>query len=199
MIIYKVTNKINSKVYIGQTIGNIQQRWVHHCGKWSTCLYLKNSIQKHGKKNFTIEEIYRAETLDDLNKKEEELIIFYDSRNIEKGYNIRPGGNNSKPSEESKERMRISSTGKKHSPETIAKFKMRRASDETKRKMSQTRTGMKQSAASIKKSADARRGKPMSKEGKRSVLIAQRKRRLKNKGIDISGFSEYDILNMKET
>lgn len=147
MIIYKVTNKITGRVYIGQTIGSIRQRWVHHCGKWSSCLYLKHSIQKHGKENFTIEEIYKANSLEELNKKEEELIILYDSRNIEKGYNIRHGGNNSKPSEESKKKMSISSTGKKHSEETKQKMSELRKNmtAETRLKMSESRKGKVQS------------------------------------------------------
>src|SRR5262245_11187782 len=139
MIIYKIINKVNNKIYIGQTVGSINQRFVHHCGKWSSCTYLRNAIQKYGKENFTIEEIYRSFTIEDLNIKEEQFIIQFDSLNPEKGYNIRPGGNNSKPSEESKERMRISSTGKKHSEETKIKMSEMRKNPklETRQKMSE--------------------------------------------------------------
>ena len=30
-LIYKITNQINGKIYIGQTIGTLSKRWREHC------------------------------------------------------------------------------------------------------------------------------------------------------------------------
>lgn len=39
MIIYKITNKINSKQYVGQTVRSLKNRWHGHCSKSSECTY----------------------------------------------------------------------------------------------------------------------------------------------------------------
>lgn len=198
MIIYKVTNLINSKVYIGQTINSLNQRWVHHCGKWSSCTYLRNAIQKYGKENFTIEEIDRAETLDILNEREIYWIEFYETKNPDKGYNLRFGGNNSTFSEESKKKMSISSTGKKHSEETKKKMSEMRKnmSEETKRKMSETRKGRPLSKEASRKIQEKRKGWKMSEADKLKTKISQRRRRLKDQGINVEDLTDDQILEI---
>lgn len=89
MIIYLVTNKINLKVYVGQTIQPLKKRWKSHQSKG--CI-LYNSIQKYGKENFTIEQIDSAENIEELNEKEIYWISFYNSISPV-GYNLRLGGN----------------------------------------------------------------------------------------------------------
>ena len=57
MIIYKITNNINNKVYIGQTTRDLKIRWYQHCYKTKAkniCNRIYNAIQKHGKENFEI-------------------------------------------------------------------------------------------------------------------------------------------------
>ena len=54
--VYKITNKLNNKIYIGQSV-NIERRWKEHI-----CDNRKNSlihlaIQKYGKDNFDFEVI----------------------------------------------------------------------------------------------------------------------------------------------
>lgn len=53
--LYKITNLVNSKIYIGSTRQKISKRWAGHISKSSCCLYLKHSINKYGKENFKIE------------------------------------------------------------------------------------------------------------------------------------------------
>lgn len=48
--IYKITNKINNKVYIGQSI-HIERRWTEHCFPSSTS-QIALAIKKHGKEKF---------------------------------------------------------------------------------------------------------------------------------------------------
>ena len=47
-IIYKITNKVNNKSYIGQTRQSIQFRWNKHINKKDKT-YFHNAIQKYGK------------------------------------------------------------------------------------------------------------------------------------------------------
>jgi len=84
--LYRITNKINGKVYIGQTINPGARRRQHK--QKSSNPYLRSSIQKYGWDNFEFECISACISQESANESEEELIIQYDSRNPEKGYNI---------------------------------------------------------------------------------------------------------------
>jgi group I intron endonuclease len=86
VVVYKITNLINGKVYIGQTIQSLKKRWRDHCHPNSDCSKLARAIQKYGKENFTIEEIENCSDMDSLNKAEEYWIKEHNS--IENGYNI---------------------------------------------------------------------------------------------------------------
>ena len=91
-IIYKITNTINNKIYIGQTTRNIPERWREHKSKSapSDGTYLHNAIAKYGEKNFIIEEIDNCPD-DLLNDKESEWIAILDTM-YPKGYNLTRGG-----------------------------------------------------------------------------------------------------------
>lgn len=89
--IYKITNQINGKVYIGQSV-RIKQRWSQHCAestKGTTLLY--QAMRKYGIKNFSFEVIEEC-LPEQLNEREIYWIAYYDSFNKEKGYNMTPGG-----------------------------------------------------------------------------------------------------------
>ena len=111
MLIYKITNKINGKSYIGQTTKDAQIRWKQHCKCASHCHALSSAIKKYGKDNFTIEEICIASDLEDLNKKESNYIIEFNTL-APNGYNLTSGGKRPLFSEETKKRM--GSKGKNH-------------------------------------------------------------------------------------
>lgn len=116
MIIYKITNKINCKVYIGQTIQTLRERWLEHCSKHSNCPAIKNAIKKYGKENFTVEQIDVACDRDELDFKEEYWIEYYDCISP-KGYNLKGGGNHPSLSEETKQKIGNSNKGVKRSQE----------------------------------------------------------------------------------
>lgn len=82
--IYKITNLINKKVYIGQSI-HIERRWQEHCQPSSRSLIGK-AIQKYGKEHFTFQilEECTEEQLDDL----EEKYISKCNSVVPNGYNI---------------------------------------------------------------------------------------------------------------
>lgn len=92
MFVYKVTNKITGKAYIGQTTRSISERWVEHCKPaLKNRSYLSNAIQKHGKENFSLIEIGKATTQEELDKIEE-LAINEHNTLFPNGYNLRNGG-----------------------------------------------------------------------------------------------------------
>lgn len=114
MIIYKITNLVDKKLYIGQTIGSLKDRWNQHLSPRSCCIKLKNAIQTHGKENFVIEQIDSANNIDELNRKEEFWIK--ELNTIALGYNLIEGGYNRKPSQETRLKRSRSMMGKNKGP-----------------------------------------------------------------------------------
>ena len=52
--VYKITNLINDRIYIGQTSLTIEARWYYHA-RYDSCDYLHNAVRKYGPDNFKIE------------------------------------------------------------------------------------------------------------------------------------------------
>lgn len=109
MIIYKITNTINDKIYIGQTILKLSERINGHYAdskrdrkdKIKTKISL--AIFKYGFKNFNFEIIAKASCQDELNEIEKKYIKLYNSNIDNFGYNLLSGGNQGgKHSEETK-------------------------------------------------------------------------------------------------
>lgn len=88
--IYKITNLINNKIYIGQTICSLKRRWNKHIHDGG-CVYLHSAILKYGKENFKMEEIEYV-LKEQLDEREIYWIKYYNSTNKEVGYNLLPGG-----------------------------------------------------------------------------------------------------------
>lgn len=91
--IYKVTNLINQKIYIGLTYRDIQTRWSEHKSRANngSTLYFHNAIRKYDLNNFYIEQIDEADG-DTLKERERYWINYYKSNNREFGYNLTNGG-----------------------------------------------------------------------------------------------------------
>lgn len=91
--IYKITNTINGKSYIGQTIQNVKERFYQHCAtKYSKAvsnMAIHRAIKKYGKSNFTVEVIEEIDSAN-LNDRERYWIKYYNSYN--NGYNSTKGG-----------------------------------------------------------------------------------------------------------
>lgn len=88
MYIYKITNKLNNKCYVGQTINTPESRWKRHqqdakSGRLHT--HFANAIRKYGAENFVLEVIDTAKTQEELTEKESSWIRHYNS--IKEGYN----------------------------------------------------------------------------------------------------------------
>ena len=90
--IYKINNKINNKIYIGQTV-NIEKRWYKH--KWDlnnnkhTNKHLQRAWNKYGEDNFHFSIIEECDT-EELDIKEKDYIQLFDS--FKNGYNRTLGG-----------------------------------------------------------------------------------------------------------
>lgn len=88
MWIYKITNIQNNKVYIGQSIRPINQRFQRHINDALNNIldtHFARAIRKYGKENFIIKEIDTANTQEELNAKEQYWIKYYNS--VIDGYN----------------------------------------------------------------------------------------------------------------
>ena len=88
--IYKITNHVNGKSYIGQTITSINTRMLKHFSNAKKATTgIDYAIQKYGKENFEIEQVCECanENLDDL---ERYYIQYYNTYND--GYNLTTGG-----------------------------------------------------------------------------------------------------------
>ena len=99
--IYKITNQINGKIYIGQTSNSIEERWTQHVreSKYACCptynTVFKRAIRKYGIENFTREQIEECNCKAELDEREKYWISFYHSYVGDKecnGYNMTPGG-----------------------------------------------------------------------------------------------------------
>jgi group I intron endonuclease len=154
MIIYKFTNKINGKIYIGQTTNTFKKRYSGYSNfKGNT--YFNRALLKYGMDGFITEEICSAKNLEDLNYLEEYFIEYYGSLRPN-GYNTERGGNNHTRvvgamkgkfhSEETKKKMSLSALGKPKSLEAV-------------QKMIKSKTGSKMPREAVEKRAMAQIGK----------------------------------------
>lgn len=89
--IYKVSNDVNSKLYIGQTVNLAKRKLAHFCDNRTANQIFKKAILKYGKEHFNFEIIDTAETKKDANEKEIYYIKYYNSIKPN-GYNMTIGG-----------------------------------------------------------------------------------------------------------
>lgn len=105
--VYLVTNLVNGKRYVGQTVLPLSQRWKKHCGAYSGCHALAAAIRKYGEHSFSIAEIAVAHSAAELNDLEAALVVEYRSM-WPYGYNLKAGGGSiGKMSEATRERMKV--------------------------------------------------------------------------------------------
>ena len=93
MFIYKITNQKNGKMYIGQTIRPVEERWKRHCSDALNNIldtHFARAIRYYTPNAFTIEIIDTATTQQELTAKESYWITWYDS--VNNGYNETFGG-----------------------------------------------------------------------------------------------------------
>jgi len=191
-IIYKATNKINGKMYIGQTIRSLSRRKAVHVSEASIVKdnsYFHNAIKKHGTKNFDWETIDTCNNRKKLNLLEIFYIGYYNTF-VGIGYNLNAGGDGNagfSPSVETRRKLSVASSGKnnpmygkKHSDETRKKLSVaaigkrsgknnpnygKKHSKETREKISEALMGK------CTGEENHNFGKPLSDETKRKLSI----------------------------
>lgn len=166
----------NCKCYVGITSNTLLHRWGDHGQGYDNQLFMKRAIQKYGWDN--IDHVVIAENLtqDEASKMEIELIKYYNSDNLDFGYNVSPGGYLQKPmTEEERKKHSERLRGRKFSDEARARisecrkgennpFYGKHHSEETKQKLRKLSTGREFSEESRKKISDAHKGKSKSQE-----------------------------------
>lgn len=92
--IYKITNNINGKIYIGKTNFTIEKRWKEHCNDFKKETLQKrplySAMKKYGIENFSVEEVEYLDTPLKAEEREKYWIEYYGS--FKYGYNATRGG-----------------------------------------------------------------------------------------------------------
>lgn len=195
--VYKHTNKINGKVYIGITSRkNPNIRWSNGYG-YKQNKYFWNAIQKYGWDNFDHEILLTKLTEGEAKQKEKELIAYYDCM-CPKGYNQTEGGEGCKGwkmTEEQKAKISKALTGRKRPPEMREFLRQRQLgkkhTEESKRKMSKSQTGRKHTPESIAKMKEIWKGRDFP-EGCREKAIEVHKKPIIQYTLDGEFVREWD-------
>ncbi len=155
MILYKLTNKINGKIYIGQSVSTLNVRWsqhIHSALKKNSKQVICAAIRKYGPDVFDRKILSRCNTMEEMNHREKYYIKLFSSL-VPVGYNIDDGGKNKKMHETTKEKLSKAMMGKKRGPHTEEhkknlsmahkgrKYPDRNISKETRQKISIANSG----------------------------------------------------------
>jgi len=173
MWVYKITNKINGKIYVGQS----HKKRSMYLGSGNL---IKAAVNKYGKENFIKEWIDQALTQEELDKKEIYWIKNLNAQDKNIGYNIADGGWNAfTMNDETKKKISETLKGKyvgenafrkgiklseehKLAISEANKGRNKLVSEETRRKMSLSRIGIKYSDNTRRKMSESHKGKKLS-------------------------------------
>lgn len=138
--VYKITNLINNKVYIGKSGGSENKRFSDHiytsknpnCKSYS---YLHSAIAKYKEDNFVYEIIGRYSSEEEAYFHEEKYIAEYNALDNEFGYNLASGGKHGKHTPESIDKIRQKRIGFKFSKESIEKMRISHLGQKNSKRM----------------------------------------------------------------
>lgn len=115
-VVYKHTSPSN-KVYIGITCDKPEKRWGKNGSGYYSNKHFKNAIFKYGWENFKHEIVATDLTIDEASEEEKRLVALYNASDPNYGYNGTEGGEIGFPSEETREKLRQSTTNLWKNPE----------------------------------------------------------------------------------
>ena len=200
--IYKITNQINGKIYIGKhSTDNLDD------GYMGSGILICKAEKKYGIENFTKDYLAFCDTEERLNWFEKFYIKKFNARQV--GYNLTDGGDGhlgfimteetkqkiseakkgKTPSEETKQKLseakkgktlseehkqKISEAIKKRLVEKGVPFKSKHQSEETKQKISDAMKGKTFSKEHKQKISEAKKGKTLSEETKQKISDAMK-------------------------
>lgn len=137
--VYKHTNKINGKVYIGITCQPVERRWRTDGSGYKKCVLFYRAIQKYGWDAFTHEILCMGLSKEQAEETEKNLIAEYKANEQEYGYNIANGGSVKSVSEQTK--RKISESVKRSYVKERHHNYGKHYSDEFKKKLSDAHKG----------------------------------------------------------
>jgi len=130
--VYIISNCINNKVYIGMTKRS-DIRWKDHKShsrKEKPKCFIHKAMNKYGIENFQFDIVESNLTFLEAIHREQRLIAIYNTTNPKFGYNILKGGRFVSTwvefSQESRNKLKANSIGRKHSIEAKAKMSLRK-------------------------------------------------------------------------
>lgn len=93
-LVYKITNKINNKIYFGLTVRSLEGRWGNHLSavRQGSKFRFHSAIRKYGVDNWVLEIVEENSDISYIRKLEENLIEEYKTTDNRYGYNAKPGG-----------------------------------------------------------------------------------------------------------
>jgi len=166
-VIYKTTNLINGKIYIGKRVFNSEK--FYKTKYYGSGTLLKQSIIKYGIENFTREVIEEVDN-EFLDEREIYWISVFESNNLDIGYNLTIGGNSRQGrkigSMSNETKQKISESVANYIKENGHPFKNKSHTEETKQKISNKLKGISLSPERSKKAADGHRGMKYNKPSK---------------------------------
>ena len=143
-IVYKITNQLTNKSYIGWTSQSLDNRWLQHKKLAKKNLDNRpfyNAIRKYGTDCWTTEVLITTEDKTVAKQKEIDYIELFESYNH--GYNATRGGDGNNDIKMSSESNQARSRALKGLPKNYDRMAGKTHSEETKAKMSQAHKGMK--------------------------------------------------------
>lgn len=208
--LYKITNQLDGKIYIGQS-NNPEYRWKQHKAdsrRTYPVQYIHRAMAKHGVENFIFEIIASCKNQKDTDDVESILILQYNSRNDLSGYNLMVGGSYGGHSEETKQKQReatikqIETRGHpaagrivtEETRELMRKIRLEKPLDytpERRQKMSEAHVGIKDTDETKQKKSEKAR---LAWEKRQQEKLSTGELKCSAPGCDVEGINKYILV-----
>lgn len=170
MVVYRITNKANGKLYVGQTVGSMLTRFNNHCSLGCGSISaIKLAIQKCGRENFCVSALSICESKEELNAAEIYWIDHLQTISPH-GYNLTVGGECPTATQATRDKIRAKAVGR------TAWNKGKKLSDQHRKSLSAAHVGL----------PTVWKGRKHTEEAKQRMSLAQRGKPI-NSGCFVKG------------